>query len=165
MTTLDAFLLRLGTLDVRLAAAEREGVAAAALTVTESIRAEIGSDTHGTSRLRGVGRRGAKVGVGFQLAGAARPYAVIQARGPLHLLERDTRGHDIPSRFVRRGSSVKVFIPGVGVRTYSRAGDKRIHSPGSTGKHPFEHGVERAAPIAQEILARRFMGAVAEVWK
>lgn len=128
---------------------ERKMVQAAALSVTTAVRAEIASATHGTNRLSGVGRRGAKVGVGYDMKGSANPTALVRARGPLHLIESNTAAHPIRPR--KRGKRVLAnqasgFGPVASVANH----------PGTTGKHPFAKGVDRGLPAGikagQEVL-------------
>lgn len=119
--------------------AARDGVFKAALLVKTSVVAQIG-----TTRLRGVGRKGAKVGVRFDVKGQQNPTALVRATGPLHLLERSTRPHEIRPK--RRGGKA-VVISGVGPRAYA-------HHPGTKGKHPWERGLARALPQVPEVMMR-----------
>lgn len=109
----------------------RAGVRAAAITVTEAVRRELASAGVG-DRLSGVGRRGARISVGYDIKNALTPTALVRMRGPAHLVERDTRPHEIKPK---RAKAV-------------RLADGRVRSvirhPGTRGKHPFEHGVRKS---------------------
>ncbi len=115
--------------------AARDGVHAAGLLVKASVQAEL----HGVTRLRGVGAKGAKIGVRYDVAGPTA--VVVRMTGPAHLIERDTAAHEIgPKR--RRALHL------VG-------GDFRAsvaHHPGTKGKHPFEHGVALARPLVPRLM-------------
>jgi hypothetical protein len=148
--SVDRFVKSALTIEPRLNAAVKAGVFQAALAVTESVRQELPS----SGRLRGVGRRGAKIGVGFNIVGATNPVALVAARGPVHLIERDTAAHQIT---VRGRGAAALSTP---------AGPRRsVQHPGTTGQHPFEHGVARAVPVAEEIIRRTTFAAYAEAFK
>lgn len=134
MTTIPAFSAKMLRAPGLLKASEREMVAAAALAVTTATRASVSSATHGTNRLSGVGRKGVKVGVGFDVKGVQNPTAIVQARGPLHLIERDTKAHPIAPR--RRRGKRALGNEGRGFGPVASA-----QHPGTKGKHPFEEGV------------------------
>lgn len=182
--SVDRFVRQCATIAPRLNAGARNGVFEAALTVTGSIRRELGSDTGGRNMLRGVGRKGAKLSVGFDIKGTQNPTALVQARGPWQLLERNTKSHSMARRtgnvyvrgrnaqgrvthtktdktFNRAAKGLVQVIPGVGPR--NAAGFKP--HPGTTGKHTFEHGVDRAIPVAEAIVARNTFATYAGVFK
>lgn len=110
------------------------GTEAAALVTKRTILAR------SPSFLRGVGKKGRKIGVRYQVThGEAGSSALVFATGPFQLIERDTKAHRIPRE---RGKKKRyVVIPGVGVRASA-------NHPGTKGKHPFEKGVAEAAPLA-----------------
>ena len=130
------------------------GVRKAALVMTRAIRQEIVVVT-GDSRMSGVNRgRGAKVGAGYSVKGRANPTALIRAKGPLHLIERDTGPRDIrPRRKFARGSRKKKSALKIGSR-YARVARHR----GTRGQHPFRKGVERTEDRVGNIIEN-------EVWK
>jgi hypothetical protein len=112
------------------------------------------------SRLRGVGKRGARLSVRYTLTKTADdPAALVFAVGPWQLIERDTRPHQIPRE--RRTRSFEgvyghAVIPGGseapphgprGVRT-------RVHHPGTKGKKPWARGVEKATPLVTLLFHR-----------
>lgn len=112
--------------------AEQRAVRKSALAVTGGVRDEIRAAT-GDMRLSGVGRRGAKVGARYTVAGAK---ATIRATGPLQLIERPTRPHPIAPRKRRNGK-----------RKALRLADGRfvasVQHPGTRGKYPWSKGIEK----------------------
>jgi hypothetical protein len=142
--------------------AQARGVQKAALHTTRLIRAEIRSVT-GDMRLSGVGKRGARVGAKFDIVGATNPTALITATGPIQLIERDVRAHNIRPRGrtktargrTRKGK--KALTIGGGL--YSSAAH-----PGTRGQHPFEHGVNKAAPDTPRIFQQEVRAVVAREW-
>lgn len=167
MTTARAFAGKVAGLGPAMRAAEVEGVRKAALSVTTSVRSSI-RDAAPSGQLRMNGKP-KKIGASFKMAGSGRPYAVIRATGPLHLLERNTSAHFIPrvaqkslvtyrlnkktgrltagqkKRRGRAGGGTTLSIPGIGFR-------KSVTHPGTTGKRPFERGVSTGSQQAGRIV-------------
>lgn len=137
---LDRFLGKVAKFPANVTLANRVGVEAAALAVKTAVLAELG----GVTRLSGVGRKGAKIGVRYDVRGAANPTALVRATGPFHLIERDTKPHTIPKR---RGKSNRL-----------RLGDRwvtgPIQHPGTRGKHPWARGTAFARSITREVYGR-----------
>ncbi len=142
MTTLTQFAGKMAKAPAQFEAVNRKIVAAAALAITTTVRAEIAIATHGSNRLSGVGRKGVKVGVGYDIKGTANPTALVQARGALHLIERNAKPHDIRPR--KRGGKRALGNESKGFAAAS------AHHPGTTGKHPFEKGVAAGVPVAMK---------------
>jgi hypothetical protein len=131
-------------------AAAKVGVAKAALLVKTSVQAELG----GVTRLRGVGKRGAKIGVRYDITKTARtPSATVRMVGPAHLLERDTRAHPIAPK----GTKVLHLANGQFV---ARVEDH----PGTRGKHPFEHGVDKSAPLVPRVMFQEQIASLRKVF-
>jgi hypothetical protein len=132
--------------------ADRAGVTAGALILTNSIRAAIAAAAPG-SRLHGVGRKGAKVGAGYNVVGSEHPTALIQARGPVHFLERPTGPHTIEPRSKpgsrRRGAKALTINGDVRARVINHPGS---HKP----KQPFKKGVETGLPVARQAIVDRY---------
>lgn len=134
--------------------AARDGVSKSALLVKTSVLAELQSaGVHG-GRLQGVGKKGAKVGVRYTVAGTDHPTALVRATGPFHLIESDTKPHDIKAK-----KKQAINIPGIGARASAH------NTGGSRGKHPWAKGVDRAIPLVPELMfaeqvksLRRFFG-------
>src|SRR5690242_12676640 len=72
---------------------EHRTVEVAALAVKTSVLAQMQAAGVDNGKLRGVGKRGAKVGVRYDIANNR---ALVRATGPFQLLERDTKAHQIP---------------------------------------------------------------------
>jgi hypothetical protein len=102
------------------------------------------------SRLRGVGKRGARLGVRYRsgmYGGEAK--SIVFVTGPWQLIEWDTKAHRIPrARKSRRARKRYAVIPGVGVRAYAE-------HPGTRGKHPWRTGVTAAIPAVQRVFESR----------
>lgn len=121
--------------DKYLVGAQREGVRAGALLVTNAVRAELRTAVP-SGRLSGVGVRGARVSVGFDAPKSDKnPQALVRMRGPAHLVESPTRPHAIKHRR-KRALAGGGFGPVAGVKQH----------PGTRGKHPWAKGVAKAQP-------------------
>jgi hypothetical protein len=146
-TDLAGFARQCRTYGYDLPAVQRRAVQRSALGMKESIVAEIrhAVPDMGVKGFRG--RRQVHIGAGYRIRqGAGGAYAVVSAKGPLQLIERDTKAHSIPKILATKGSSKRkrqsrlqrrhvLLIPGIGYR-------KVVHHPGTSGKHPFRHGVD-----------------------
>lgn len=96
------------------------------------------------ARLRGVGRRGAKLDVRYNVAGQGESVkALVFALGPWQLIEGPTAPHRIP-RERTRGKRRYAVIPGLGV--FSSA-----QHPGTHGQHSWRKGVEAAKPVVTRL--------------
>lgn len=107
-----------------------------------------------------VGKKGAKVGVRFDLPAPHK--AVVRMTGPAHLLESDTQAHRIPRGTIGRGrrqraNTKKIFIPGVGVRAYA-------NHPGTRGKHPWAKGIRLSLPKVDQVGGKVVHQTVAKVF-
>lgn len=169
-------------------AADIEGVTKratdqSALALTLSVAGFLGGRS---IRLRGVGSSGAKVGVRYDIKGAANPTALVFMFGPAQLIERDTKAHEIIGRSVgklKKGST-KGFtrIARAGARhgakqdlynaLFGGTGGGRMdlggsdgwrtgpfHHPGTSGKHPWKKGLEAARPVIPRIYDRELTAA------
>lgn len=145
----------MGRLADDLQRSQRDLVTESALAATNVYRAGIRSAVP-SGRLRNVGKNGAAVGAGFDVFGQVNPVAKIRARGPLQLVEWDTKEHRIFPKASRRTgtrgvsnrqrkASLYSYLFGGGGGWGSPAlkfpdGDFRgvVDHPGSTGKRPWE---------------------------
>lgn len=153
MDTAAQFAAKAAAMPTRLQANLRRGVGDASLAVKRSVEHELG-----TSRLRGVGRGGAAVGVRYRISTTSgAPSSLVTATGPVHLLERDTAPHDIEPKPRRRRSGRTGIATAYGVFA-------RVRHPGTRGKHPFENGVRAAVPEAHRALAGSFRSTMREVF-
>ena len=101
------------------------------------------------ARLRGAGKRGAKLDVGYTVIGAGTSaQSLVYARGPWQLIERDTAAHRIPREKTGRGRRRYAVIPGVGVRAWAQ-------HPGTKGQHPWRKGVVAARPVVGGLFKAR----------
>jgi len=92
--------------------------------------------TGGDSRLSGVGKKGARVGVGYTIIGTGvDARSRVYATGPFQLVERDTKAGPRPHKR-RRGRGKNRFIGPI------RSG----YHPGTQGKHPWQRGIIAAEP-------------------
>lgn len=135
--SLPVFLEKTAKMGGELRRLERNMVLVAAQTVKTSVQTQLGAAGVQNGKLRGVGKRGAKVGVRYDVLGDK---ALVRATGPFHLLERDTKAHQIPKVRGARARKRVVVIPGVGVRAWA-------NHPGTKGKHPWAKGVAAAIPV------------------
>lgn len=159
--TLQGFQLRINAVAKLYEDAPVEAVRRTTNAIVSSVREEIRSVAPG-GVLRGVtGPRGGKgagritVSATFQ-EGGRRSTAVVSVKGPIGLIERDTKPHIIGapgsgrtkagSRARKRAraglaSGERPFLGNAG-RGFAARGP--VRHPGTKGKHPFERGVARA---------------------
>jgi len=133
---------------------EHRTVEIAALAVKTSVLAQMQAAGVDNGKLRGVGKKGGRVGVRYDLAGKT---ALVRATGPFHLLERDNKDHRIPKVRGSRARKRVVVIPGVGVRAFANV-------KGSKGKHPWEKGVAAAVPIQEKAQGLALLGALKKAY-
>lgn len=109
-------------------------------TVTlASLRVTVGPEL----RMSGIGKKGAKVGVSYDVKGYKNPSVLVRALGPVHLVERSTKPHRIPKQ--NRRKKKYAVVPGVGVREHA-------NHPGTHGKRPWGRGVDAALPAVPRII-------------
>lgn len=99
-----------------------------------------------------VGKRGAKVGVRYDLRSDTE--AIVRMTGPAQLIERDTKAHRIPRGTVgqgrrQRANTKRIVIPNVGVRMWAQ-------HPGTKGKHPWEKGLQASLPDVRNAAGRYY---------
>jgi len=123
-------------------ALERKVVGAAALKVKTTVLVEMRRIAP-SLRLTGVSKRGAKIGVRYD-QGHGSSTALVQATGPVQLIESPTRPHRIPKER-QRGRRRIVVIPGVGPRASAQ-------HPGTRGQHPWQKGVALSVPQIPKII-------------
>lgn len=152
---------------------QREMIEETAKVFQTSIRASIYGATNG-GRLRNVGKNGARVGVRLQRGANS---IVVQATGPLQLIERDTKAHQIP-----RSVGVRRRRTATGRLSHQRESTGRVLSarrplfingswvtgpvnhPGTQGKYPFERGALAAEPAALTAARTIFARSLASVF-
>jgi hypothetical protein len=110
------------------------------------------------ARLSGVGKRGAKIGVRYNVGNyGGTPQSLIHATGPFHLIERDTKAHRIPKERGLRARKRYAVIPGVGVRAYAK-------HPGTQGQFPWAKGVRESLPIVRRMLESKAAHALRRIF-
>lgn len=144
MSDVKAFRDRCYKAATALPLAAREAVFALALLGKEHQLAAARARGVG-DRLSGVGRSGARLGVGFDVKGETSPTALLRWRGPAHLVNNPTRAHEIAARR-RRGSGAVLKLPD----GYA----PKVPHPGTAGKHFFEAGAEATSREAGRVLQR-----------
>lgn len=133
---------KLGALD--LEAAQQRGVTRAAALVKKStldaLRAQVPS-----GRLRNM--RNARLTARYNPAGRSAHVVVkVQAVGPWQIIESDTKAHTIgPRTRGRRGAGRRAVVTPAGVF-------RRVRHPGTHGRHPWQHGIETAAPEVPDVV-------------
>lgn len=126
-----------------------------------------------SKRLRGVGKKGARIGVRYDIQGETS--AVVKAIGPLHLLERDTKAHVIrPKKFTgtrgtgKRAQKGAALMAAFGLNANDggaiRLADGQLRGvvqhPGTKGQHPFEKGIDASRDKALKAMANPISDAV-----
>jgi hypothetical protein len=96
---------RMQKLEREVKGAQRAAVNRASLELKKATEAEI-KKVAPSMRLSGVGPRGARVGVRYDIKGTRNPTSIVKAYGPLHFIERDTDPHTIAARRLGRGSGL-----------------------------------------------------------
>jgi hypothetical protein len=105
-----------------------------------------------------VRRRKAIIGGGLQSFGrfgASNTTAIVYATGPFHFIERDTARHGVGTR-------------GYGVSLMEMPDGDWATGPffagGSSGKHPFERGVDVVSPSADRLAHAPIYTGLAGIW-
>jgi len=108
-------------------------------------------------RLRGVGKRGARIGVKYNVGNfGGEPKSFIFAYGPMHFIERKTGEHEIPKRKYRRGKRRVIVIPGIGPRaSANHPGSRRPKQPWERGTRASEDDVRNVLQSSTATLIRR----------
>jgi hypothetical protein len=148
----------------------------AAAIAVKRIEAQRDLATGGDGRLSGVGKSGARLGVRSKPEGtAANGRFFISATGPWQIIENDTGGRVIRSRYARGrrrkgfigpvaagqfkgGDRAVLNIPGVGFRRSAR-------HPGTKGKKPWARGVASAKPYVTREVENRTVTAIRKAFQ
>jgi hypothetical protein len=105
-----------------------------------------------SKRLRGVGKRGARIGVRYDLQGENA--GTLKATGPMQLIERDTKAHVVaPKKRRARGGRAAVRLADGQFRG-------AVQHPGTKGQHPFEKGIDASKDRALKAMANPISDAV-----
>lgn len=145
---------RMAKLTKEIGTARRTAVERGAFEAKKHVAAEIRQATGGDNRLSGVGVKGARVGVRYDIKGTDNPTALVRATGPLHLVENPVKAHEIkPKR--RRGKTKKAVVTPAGPRA-------SVQHPGvKSPKRPWSKGVDRAVPHVRREVGGVFSAAFA----
>lgn len=139
-----------------------------AFAATRAVVIELADEVRGSIRQAApggtvMGKRGkpVKIGAGYRLD-QVRNEGIVFARGPLQLVEGDTRAHREPKALAAAGTARRarqlragfqarknLKIPGIGFR-------RSVKHPGTRGKHPFMNAVQdyQTSGKASRIYAR-----------
>lgn len=155
----------------------REGVIQSSLVLTNAVAGFLGGRK---IRLSGVGKRGANVGVRFDVKGRKNPTGLVYMTGPAQLVERDTKAHGIlgrgvgrakgRSRAARRAAKQELYDTLFGGQSAGRMriGDAwrtgPFQHPGTQGKHPFAKGIEAARPLVPKIYDRSVQSSMRRIF-
>lgn len=164
MNDLAKFAAQCRGFPAELQKAQKVAVTEIALSMTTIIRANIRAAVPDLGIKGHRGRGQLKIGASYSVrANASGVTAIVRAKGPLQIVERDTKSHTIPKVKAPSGKGRRLkkrhilLIPGIGYRL-------AVKHPGTKGKHPFERGVdaykERTGHVMQkavhEALLRSF---------
>ena len=145
----EEFAKKLGKVAAVAAVASEKWVRSASKLVQVEELAGAAAVTHGTLRLRGVGKSGARLGVVSKVVGSGRSTTgIVSARGPWILIEKDTKPHVVGAK---EGPDGPAHLAVPGADTGWRTGP--FIAGGSHGKHPFVLAAERARPKVGRLYA------------
>lgn len=140
----------------------RTAVQAAAQTYKDVLLVQAARDTGGDLRLSKWGRRGIRLGVGYDVRGYENATAAVRARpqGPWKVLEHGSTPHVIAPRRRRgrRGNGALVFPDG-------KVRSVQVQHPGSQGKETWSQGVGVATPRAVDVFGLAHKRALVEQFK
>ena len=126
--------------------AARAGVLGMVKLTKASVKSQLGAAGVG-SRLSGVGKSGARIGVRDDgIKGTVNPSAVVRMTGPAHLIENPTKPHTITTKKSRnrRGGKAKALKTPFGPRA-------SVNHPGTKGKKPWQKGIAVAKPMLGKV--------------
>lgn len=131
-TSVTQFARKIEKAGVNIAEAEQVAVAESAAAGKKIMLA-----TMGFTSMRGVSKKGARVGVRYKVAPGANPTALLSYFGPVHLVNNNTKAHPIAPK--KKGRGKKAILVGGNPRASA-------NHPGTTGKRFFQHSV----PVVQK---------------
>lgn len=173
--TLAAFESKMAGWQTSIEQAKRVGIFKAAAASKQVINAQIAKATGGDMRLSGTAGSSTKRASGNVVSSKSAPQlgamyrtsgesAIVRAFGPVQLIEGDTKPHVIGSRHAGSGKTRAARLADLADFGASRGGRKAVlhwggfyakyvNSPGTKGKHPWEHGVQEAEPVIAKIMS------------
>lgn len=151
-------MVRLG---VEVTKAERTSVGQAALKAKTIHVGFLRQATGGDLRMSGVGRNGTRVNARYDTTRAGN--AVVYARGPVHLLERPSKPHEIivRSKQRRRRSYSGAKALGVPGRPVAKVQHPGVRNP----KRPWSRGAAAARPVIERTIRRQYGTAFARAMR
>jgi hypothetical protein len=153
VTTVSEWAERAATLPAALVQATPRAVRTSADILQAQARTNVAQATGGDLRLSRVrSGKGAAIALRVRTVGSgSRTRAEVVPTGPIMLVERDTKAHQLRSRAGGRGYSMArrrsasrrgfLYIPGVGYRASAK-------HPGTKGKEPVGRAFAQSAPEA-----------------
>lgn len=148
---------RMAALVSNFTSAERDGINAASLQAKNIQLQELRAVT-GDLRMSGVGTKGARVGARYDMLSLGKG-SVVYATGPVHLLERPSKPHEITTRRAkgrrRRGVTAKALgLPG---QPYAKVQHPGVRNP----RRPWARGFMRAKPVVDRTIRQQYGSAFA----
>lgn len=132
--------------------AQKISVAKAALAAKEVHVAGMLKDAPG-GRLRGVGKKGAKIGVNYKLqGGASDPSAIVEATGPWHIMNNPAKPHKETGKKGKKLMFAGIFRSGV-------------NHPGHAGKFTWQKSEPVAMKAAVAELNKTAIKAIQQAFK
>lgn len=139
-TSIDQFAAKITKAGTNLKEAEQVSIVESAQAGKAIMLANMGF-----TRMRGVGRKGARVGVRYTVKGGSSPSVLLGYFGPVHLANNPTSPHRIEPKSGRSGKKAIV----VGGQPVANA-----DHPGTAGKKFFERSKPQVQQTAGKILER-----------
>ena len=141
-------------------AAVTQGALAAKRVHLNELRLASGGDL----RLSGVGKKGAKVGVRYDVSGTSNPTAFIRATGPVHFVENPSKPHPITPRAPGSRQRAQSGRPQsfVGLRPLGTPyGPRyRVNHPGVRNPYrPWAKGAVKARPLIDRAIKSQLSSA------
>lgn len=144
---------RMQKLALEVQRAQRTAVERAAFAAKQVHADEIKTASGGDNRLSGVGQKGARVGVRYDVKGTKNPTALIRATGPLHLVEHVVKPHEITPKRRGRGARKRALATPAGPR--ANAQHPGVRNP----RRPWAKGQARAIPRIKREIEQTFTAA------
>ena len=160
--------------------ANRKATLEAADLVKTAVLGRMRAASGGDLKLSGVGKKGARIGVRYDINGSISANALVKATGPVQLVENRTHAHVIGPKGVKGGTRAKNGSRNrTGMSRRQRAIDegtaiygksqvlafngivrRYAYHPGTAGKHPWAKGVKESAPKTPAVFERAYHDAL-----
>lgn len=166
-------------------AANRKATLQAAMVVKKSTLDRMRVASGGDLKLSGVGKKGARIGVRYDINGQVSANALVKATGPVQLVENRTHAHVIGPKGVKGGKRLKNGTRNrTGMSQRQRAIDEGTavykrgqvlffggrfsayaYHPGTAGKHPWAKGIKEATPKTPKVYQDAYHRALTEAFR